>query len=45
MKKTLKFIIPLVLVIVFILYSGCFVVTQQNEYTIVRQSDILAIIE
>ena len=37
MKKTLKFIIPLVLVIVFILYSGCFVVTQQNEYTIVRQ--------
>lgn len=37
MKKTLKFIIPLVLVIVFVLYSGCFVVTQQNEYTIVRQ--------
>ncbi len=37
MKKSLKFIIPLLLVIVFILYSGCFVVTQQNEYTIVRQ--------
>lgn len=37
MKKALKFIIPIVLVIVFVLYSGCFVVTQQNEYTIVRQ--------
>ncbi len=37
MKKSLKFLIPLLLVIVFILYSGCFVVTQQNEYTIVRQ--------
>ena len=37
MKKSLKFIIPLLLVIVFVLYSGCFVVTQQNEYTIVRQ--------
>lgn len=37
MKKSLKFIIPLLLVIVLVLYSGCFVVTQQNEYTIVRQ--------
>ena len=37
MKKSLKFILPLLLVIIFVLYSGCFVVTQQNEYTIVRQ--------
>ena len=37
MKKSLKFIIPLLLVVAFVLYSGAFVVTQQNEYTIVRQ--------
>ena len=37
MKKSLKILIPLLLVIIFVLYSGCFVVTQQNEYTIVRQ--------
>ena len=37
MKKSLKILLPLLLVIIFVLYSGCFVVTQQNEYTIVRQ--------
>ena len=36
MKKAIKIILPL-LVIAFILSSSCFVITQQNEYTIVRQ--------
>ena len=36
MKKAVKIILPL-LVIAFILSGSCFVVTQQNEYTIVRQ--------
>ena len=36
MKKAVKIILPL-LVIAFILSGSCFVITQQNEYTIVRQ--------
>ena len=36
MKKAIKIILPL-LVVAFILSGSCFVVTQQNEYTIVRQ--------
>ena len=38
MKKTLKITIPvLLLVLVLLLSSNCFVTTQQNEYSIVRQ--------
>ena len=38
MKKTLKIVIPIVAVLlVAAVMGGCFVVTQQNEYTIVRQ--------
>ena len=38
MKNGIKFSIPvLILVLVLILSSGCFVTTHQNEYTIVRQ--------
>ncbi|MBQ9684947.1 MAG: protease modulator HflC [Oscillospiraceae bacterium] len=38
MKKTLKISIPvLILIIVLLLSSTCFVTTHQNEYTIVRQ--------
>ena len=38
MKKNLKFILPAVVVVLAILLSGaCFVTTQQNEYTIIRQ--------
>ena len=36
MKKAIKFILPL-LVVAVILSGNCFVITQQNEYTIVRQ--------
>ena len=37
MKKAIKIIIPLIIVIAIVLSGNCFVVTQQNEYTIVRQ--------
>ena len=38
MKKNLKLILPAVVVVLAILLSGaCFVTTQQNEYTIIRQ--------
>lgn len=38
MKKTLKIVIPIVAVLLAAaVMGGCFVVTQQNEYTIVRQ--------
>ena len=37
MKKAIKIIIPLIIVIAIVLSGSCFVVTQQNEYTIVRQ--------
>ena len=36
MKKALKIILPL-LIIALLLSGSCFVITQQNEYTIVRQ--------
>ena len=46
MKKGIKLSIPVLIVILaLLLSSGFFVTTHQNEYTIVRQSDILAIIE
>ena len=38
MKKSLKIALPiLILVVVLLLSSGCFVTTRQNEYTIIRQ--------
>ena len=38
MKKSLKIGVPiLILVLILIISSGCFVTTHQNEYTIVRQ--------
>ena len=37
MKKALKIIIPLLIVAAILVSGNCFVVTQQNEYTIVRQ--------
>ena len=38
MKKTLKITIPvLILVLALLLSSNCFVTTQQDEYSIVRQ--------
>ena len=37
MKKAIKIIIPLIIVIAIVLSGSCYVVTQQNEYTIVRQ--------
>ena len=37
MKKALKVIIPLLIVAAILVSGNCFVVTQQNEYTIVRQ--------
>ena len=38
MKKSLKIVLPaLILILVLILSSACFVTTHQNEYTIVRQ--------
>ena len=36
MKKALKIILPL-LILALVLSGSCFVITQQNEYTIVRQ--------
>jgi membrane protease subunit HflC len=37
MKKALKVIIPLLILAAILVSGNCFVVTQQNEYTIVRQ--------
>ena len=38
MKKSLKIVIPLVaLLLIVCIMGGCFIVTHQNEYTIVRQ--------
>ncbi len=37
MKKAIKIIIPIIVVVALVLSGNCFVVTQQNEYTIVRQ--------
>lgn len=38
MKKTLKIVLPIVaLLLVVAIMGGCFVVTEQNEYTIVKQ--------
>ena len=37
MKKALRVIIPLLIVAAIMVSGNCFVVTQQNEYTIVRQ--------
>lgn len=38
MKKTLKIVLPIVaLLLVIAVMGGCFVVTEQNEYTIVKQ--------
>lgn len=37
MKKAIKILIPILLVVAIFISSNCFVVTQQNEYTIVRQ--------
>ena len=37
MKKALKIILPLLIVAAILISGSCFVVTQQNEYTIVRQ--------
>ena len=37
MKKALKIIIPLLIVAAILVSGSCFVVTAQNEYTIVRQ--------
>ena len=38
MNKTLKIVIPVVvLLLVIAIMGGCFVITQQNEYTIVKQ--------
>ena len=37
MKKAIKVILILLAVVLLIGISGCFVVTQQNEYTIIRQ--------
>ena len=37
MKKALKVIIPLLVLAAILVSGNCFVVTQQNEYTIVRQ--------
>ena len=37
MKKAIKIILPLLIVAAILVSGNCFVVTQQNEYTIVRQ--------
>ena len=37
MKKAIKIILPLLIVAALFVSGNCFVVTQQNEYTIVRQ--------
>ena len=37
MKKAIKIIIPIIVVVALVLSGNCFVVTQRNEYTIVRQ--------
>ena len=38
MNKTLKIVIPaVVLLLIIAIMGGCFVITQQNEYTIVKQ--------
>lgn len=37
MKKAIKILLPILIVLAIVFSSNCFVVTQQNEYTIVRQ--------
>ena len=38
MKKTLKIAVPIVIILLIVsIMGGCFVITQQNEYTIVKQ--------